>query len=172
MPLTREFVAPQDGAEKQDRERNASVKADDKARRPMTIPGVGLVTASAVVATIPDMSAFADGREFAAFPGLTPRQSSTGGEERLGSITKMGDRYLRKLLVVGACATLSHRHGHNDTSRVWAKQLLDRKTVKFKFKFKFKLTAVALANKVARIVFALLTKGGEYNEIPARAAAA
>jgi transposase len=80
----------------------------------------------------------------------------------------MGDRYLRKLLMVGACATLSHRHGHNDALRVWAKRLLDRKTVKFKFK----LTAVALANKVARIVFALLTKGGGYNEMPARATAA
>ena len=78
--------------------------------------------------------------------------------------------------MVGACATLIHRHGHNDALRVWAKQLLDRKTVKFKFKFKFKfefkLTALALANKVARTVFALLTKGGEYNEMPARAAAA
>jgi transposase len=167
-PLVRQIDAIDEEIEAIDDALKASVKADDKARRLMTIPGVGPVTASAIVATIPDMSAFADGREFAAFLGLTPRQSSTGGKERLGSITKMGDRYLRKLLVVGACATLSHRHGHNDALRVWAKQLLDRKTVKFKFK----LTAVALANKVARIVFALLTKGGEYNEMPARAAAA
>ena len=167
-PLVRQIDAIDEEIEAIDDALKASVKADDKARRLMTIPGVGPVTASAIVATIPDMSAFADGREFAAFLGLTPRQSSTGGKERLGSITKMGDRYLRKLLVVGACATLSHRHGHNDALRVWAKQLLDRKTVKFKFK----LTAVALANKVARIVFALLTKGDEYNEMPARAAAA
>ena len=74
----------------------------------------------------------------------------------------MGDRYLRKLLVVGACATLSHRKGHNDALRVWADRLLARKTVKYKFK----LTAVALANKVARIVFAILTRGGEYNDAP------
>ena len=73
----------------------------------MTIPGVGPVTASAIMATIQDASAFASGREFAAFLGLTPRQNSTGGKTRLGRITKMGDRYLRKLLVVGACATIA-----------------------------------------------------------------
>jgi transposase len=93
---------------------------------------------------------------------VTPRQSSSGGKERLGRITKMGDRYLRKLLVVGACATLSHRKGHNDALRVWASSLLERKAVKYKFK----LTAVALANKVARIVFALMMRGGEYDELP------
>jgi transposase len=65
-----------------------------------------------------DTTAFASGREFAAFLGLTPRQSSSGGKQRLGRITKMGDRTLRKLLVVGACATLSHRKGHHDALRV------------------------------------------------------
>ena len=148
-----------------DRELAASVKADETARRLMTIPGVGPVTASAITATIQDMSAFASGREFAAFLGLTPRQSSTGGKERLGRITKMGDRYLRKLLVVGACATLRHRQGHNDALRLWASALLERKTVKYKFK----LTAVALANKVARIVFALMTRGGQYDDRPVAA---
>ena len=113
-----------------------------------------------IVATIRDPSAFASEREFSAFIGLTPRQSSTGGKQRLGRITKMGDRYLRKLLVVGACATLSHRKGHNDALRVWASSLLERKAVKYRIK----LTAVALANKVARIVFALMTRGGEYDE--------
>ncbi len=106
------------------------------------------------------MRAFASGREFAAFLGLTPRQSSTGGKERLGRITKMGDRYLRKLLVVGACATLRHRKGHNDALRLWASAMLERKTVKYKFK----LTAVAVANKVARIVYALMTRGGQYDD--------
>ena len=145
-----------------DKELVASVKADETAKRLMTIPGVGPLTASAIVATAQDMSAFASGREFSAFLGLTPRQSSTGGKERLGRITKMGDRYLRKLLVVGACATLCHRQGHNDALRRWARELLDRKTVKYKFK----LTAVALANKVARIVYALMTKGGQYGDRP------
>src|SRR3984957_17733581 len=82
-----------------DKEIAASVKADETAKRLMTIPGVGPVTASAIVATIQDAGAFASGREFAAFLGLTPRQNSTGGKTRLGRITKMGDRYLRKLLV-------------------------------------------------------------------------
>src|SRR3984957_11795106 len=93
---------------------------------------------------VKDASAFASGREFAAFLDLTPRQNSTGGKTRLGRITKMGDRYLRKLLVIGACATLRHRRGHNDALRLWASGMLERKTVKYKFN----LTAVALANKV------------------------
>ena len=148
-----------------DKELAASVKADETARRLMTIPGIGPVTASAIRATIQDMSAFASGREFSAFLGLTPRQSSSGGKERLGRITKMGDRYLRKLLVVGACATLRHRQGHNDALRRWASATLERKAVKYKFK----LTAVALANKVARIVFALMTRGGQYDDRPVAA---
>jgi transposase len=105
------------------------------------------------------------GREFAACLGLTPRQSSTGGKPRLGRITKMGDRYLRKLLVVGACATLRHRKGRNDALRLWASKMLERKTVKCKFK----LTAVALANKVARIVFVLMTRGCQYDDRPVAA---
>ena len=145
-----------------DKEIEALVKADETARRLTTIPGVGPITASAIVATVRDTSAFSSGREFAAFLGLTPRQSSTGGKARLGRITKMGDRYLRKLLVVGACATLSHRKGHTDALRLWADRLLERKAVKYRFK----LTAVALANKVARIVFAILTRGGQYDERP------
>ena len=148
-----------------DRELAASVKADETAKRLMTIPGVGPVTASAIVATVQDASAFASGREFAAFLGLTPRQNSTGGKTRLGRITKMGDRYLRKLLVVGACATLRHRRGHNDALRLWASAVLERKTVKYKFN----LTAVALANKVARIVFVLMTRGGQYDDRPVAA---
>jgi hypothetical protein len=103
-----------------DKELAASVKADETASRLMTITGVGPVTASAITATIQDMSAFASGREFSAFLGQTPRQTSSGGKERLGRITKMGDRHLRKLLVVGACATLRHRNGHNDALRLWA----------------------------------------------------
>jgi transposase len=91
--------------------------------------------------------------------------SSTGGKPRLGRITRMGDRYLRKLLVVGACATLRHRQGHNDVLHRWASGILERKAVKYKFK----LTAVALANKVARIVFVLMTRGGRYDDRPVAA---
>src|ERR1700721_529285 len=114
-----------------DRELAASVKADETAKRLMTIPGVGPVTASAIMATIQDAGAFAGGREFAAFLGLTPRQNSTGGKTRPRAITEMGDRYLRKLLVVGACAR--HRRGHSDALRLWASGMLERKTVKYKF---------------------------------------
>ena len=161
-PLIGQIDAFDDAIGAIDKELAASVKADETARRLMTVPGIGPVTASAIKATIQDMSAFASGREFSAFLGLTPRQSSSGGKERLGRITKMGDRYLRKLLVVGACATLRHRQGHNDALRRWASGLLERKAVNYKFK----LTAVALANKVARIVFVLMTRGGQYDDRP------
>ena len=161
-PLARQIDAIDAELDAIDEEIKTLVKADETARRLTTIPGVGPITASAIVATVGGASVFASGREFAAFLGLTPRQSSTGGKARLGRITKMGDRYLRKLLVVGACATLSHRKGHTDALRLWADRLLARKAVKYKFK----LTAVALANKVARIVFAMLTRGGEYDERP------
>ncbi len=143
----------------------AAVKADERARRLMTIPGVGPLTASAIVSTVRDMSGFASGREFAAFLGLTPRQRSSGGKQRLGRITKMGDRYLRKLLVVGACAVIRHREGHNDALRRWVKALLERKSVAYKVK----LTAVALANKLARVVFAILTRGERYDDRPVAA---
>ena len=85
----------------------------------MTIPGVGPVTASAIMATIQDIGDFASGREFAAFLGLTPRQSSTGGKPRLGRITKMGDRYLRKLLVVGAVLRSSIPLAHRRRASLW-----------------------------------------------------
>ena len=131
----------------------------------MSIPGIGPVTASAIVATVPDMSAFASGREFSAFLGLTPRQHSSGGKERLGRITKMGDRYLRRLLVVGATAVLHHAAAHNDPLRRWAKQLLERKGGRAGFK----LTAVAIANKLARIAFAVLRSGDVYDDQPVAA---
>src|SRR5271157_3903173 len=165
-------VAPQGAQHAYDLKRMAADGFDDNGEivvpdcvRVALRPLVGPVTASAIVATIQDAGVFASGREFAAFLGLTPRQNSTGGKTRLGRITKMGDRYLRKLLVVGACATLRHRKGHNDALRLWASGMLERKTVKYKFK----LTAVALANKVARIVFVLMTRGGQYDDRPAAA---
>jgi transposase len=148
-----------------DEDIGAAVKADARARRLMSIPGIGPVIASAIISTIPDMSAFSSGREFAAFLGLTPRQHSSGGKERLGRITKMGDRYLRKLLVVGATSVLCHSKGHNDALRRWARAMLERKMVKYAFK----LTAVALANKLARVVFALLRSGGVYDDRPVAA---
>ena len=142
-----------------------AVKTDEKARRLMTIPGVGPVIATAVVATVGEAASFASGREFAAFLGLTPRQRSSGGKERLGHITKMGDRYLRKLLVVGATTVLHHAIGHNDPLRRWARQVLERKGGRAGFR----LVAVALANKLARIVFAVLRSGEVYDDRPVAA---
>ena len=132
----------------------------------MTIPGIGPVTASALLATVQNFGAFSSGREFAAFLGLTPRERSTGGKPRLGRITKMGDRYSAQASGSWAPAPRSAtRKGHNDALRRWASGLLERKTVKYKFK----LTAVALANKLARIVYALATKGGHYDDRPVAA---
>jgi transposase len=132
-------------------------KADATARRLMTIPGVGPITASAMAASIQDVSAFAGPRQFAAFLGLTPKQSSSGGKAKLGRISKMGNRYLRKLLVVGAHAVLRHRAPHTDALRTWAKKLIEKKP--------FKLVAVALANKMARIAFAILKAQTSYRGI-------
>ena len=116
-PLVKQIDALDDAIEAIDKELAAQAKADLKAKRLMTIPGIGPVTATAIAATVRDVEAFASGREFAAFLGLTPRQHSTGGKERSGGISKMGDRYLRKLLVVGATAVLHHAAGHNDALR-------------------------------------------------------
>ena len=121
---------------------------DETVRRLMSIPGFGPITASAMAANVQDASVFAGPREFAAFLGLTPRQNSSGGKPRLGRISKMGNRYLRKLLVLGAHAVLFHRKPHTDPLRSWAKKLIEKKP--------FKLVAVALANKMARIAFAIL----------------
>ena len=132
---------------------------DETARRLMTIPGIGPITASAMVASVQDASGFSGPREFAAFLGLTPRQNSSGGKQRLGRISKMGNRYLRKLLVVGAHAVLYHRKPHTDALLMWAKKLIEKKP--------FKLVAVALANKMARIAFAVLRARTSYNAIAA-----
>jgi transposase len=134
----------------------AEARSDDEARRLMTIPGIGPVTAQAIIATLGanGIAQFSGPREFAAFLGLVPRQRSSGGKERLGRITKMGNAYLRKLLVVGAHAVLHHHARHDDPLRAWARKLLATKP--------FKLTAVAIANKLARIAFAVLTKQARY----------
>lgn len=133
-----------------------ATRGDRDARLLMTIPGVGPLTADAFVATLGPggVSQFSGPREFAAFLGLVPRQRSSGGKERLGRITKMGNAYLRKLLVVGAHAVLHHRARHDDPLRLWAKKLLAVKP--------FNLVAVSIANKLARIVFALLSKQTRY----------
>jgi transposase len=126
---------------------------DDASRRLMTIPGVGPITASAIAAAVPDASLFRSGRQFAAWLGLTPRAHSSGGKERLGGISKQGDGYLRRLLVIGATAVIRMARQANP-SKVWAARLLERKPAR--------VVSVALANKTARIAWAVLTRNQFY----------
>jgi transposase len=138
-----------------DRRILANARSTDVGRRLMEIPGVGPVLASAVVATVADPAVFKSGRNLAAWVGLVPRQNSSGGKERLGGITKQGDRYLRQLLVIGALAVVRFAV-RNGTRRPWLVQLLSRRTPK--------VAAVALANKNARMMWAIMTSGERYRE--------
>ncbi len=117
-------------------------------------PGVGFRIASAIVATVPDPSFFRSGREFAAWLGLVPRQNSSGGKERLGRISKQGNRYIRKLLVLGATSTLRSARAGKAPGADWVNGLLERRPPR--------LVTVAMANKTARIAWALLAKGETY----------
>src|SRR5256885_3066953 len=123
-------------------------------QRLMTIPGIGPLTATALLAAVSDASAFKNGRQFAAWLGLVPRQHSTGGKERLLGISKRGDSYLRKLLVHGARVTLRWVGLKTDRRSQWIRQLVERRGKN--------RTAVAVANKHARIVWALLTSHQDY----------
>jgi len=128
-------------------------RANADSKRLETIPGFGVILSTAVVATMTDPKAFKTGREFAAWIGLVPRQNSTGGKERLGSITKQGDRYLRRLLVVGATSVINSARAR-PYKYPWVIELLGRRPTK--------VVAVALANKMARIAWAVLAKGERY----------
>jgi len=138
-----------------DRRVLASARSTELGRRLMDIPGVGPLLASALPATISDPAAFKTGRDLAAWIGLVPKQNSSGGKERLGSISKAGNRYLRQMLVVGAMAVIRYAERHG-TRRPWLVQLMQRRTTK--------VAAVALANKTARIIWALMTSGERYRE--------
>jgi transposase len=128
-------------------------RANQDSRRLQSIPGVGIIGATAIAATVTHPTAFRSGRDFAAWIGLVPRQDSTGGKPRLGPISKQGDRYLRRILVGGAVSIL--RRAKLDPERYpWVTRLPARRP--------FKVVAIALANKMARIAWALLAKGGTY----------
>jgi transposase len=137
-----------------DKEIMRRTRTDEVARRLMTIPGVGPITATAIAALAPPAASFRRGRDFAAWVGLTPLQKSTGGKQKLGATSKMGERTLRRLLIIGAAAAIHHavRRGVPPTS--WLGSMLARKPRM--------LVTVALANKTARIVWALLVKGEDY----------
>ena len=139
--------------ERLDREIIAAVKNDEDARRLTSIPGVGPIIAATVRAAVPNPHGFRTGRDFAAWIGLTPRAHSSGGKERVGSISKRGNRQLRTLLIVGATSILKlGRRGFK----------LPQWTVALMLRRPFKVVAVALANKIARTIWALLVKGGTY----------
>ena len=125
-------------------------------------PGVGPVLATAVVATVADPKAFRSGRNFSAWIGLVPKQHSSGGKARLGSISKQGDRYLRGLFVAGALAVIRYAKIHGTKHRPWLTALLARRPTK--------VAAIALANKIARMVWAMMAKGERYKEPVALAA--
>jgi len=138
-------------------------RSNEASRRLETIAGVGPIIASALAASITDPEVFKNGRELAAWIGLTPRQTSTGGKQRLGRISKQGDQYLRWLLVAGAMSVILHAKRRGTTDMPWLADIIARKPTK--------VAAVALANKTARIVWALLRHGGTYQK-PATVVAA
>ena len=140
-----------------DRELDQLAQASEPARRLMTIPGVGPLTALATVATVGDAHDFANGRQFAAWLGLVPRQWSTGGRSRLGRITKRGDAYLRTLLILGARAALQMAERRKDKLSRWVMALKERRG--------YHKAVVALAAKNARIVWAVLAGGSAYRMV-------
>jgi transposase len=129
-------------------------RSSETSKRLEAIPGVGPLIASALVASIPDPAAFRSGRDLSAWIGLVPKQHSTGGKERLGSISKAGNRYLRQLLVIGALSVIRRAKQLGYTRHPWLVRLLERRSTK--------IAAVALANKIARIAWAMMARNESY----------
>jgi transposase len=137
-------------------------RSNEASRRLDTIPGVGPMLATALVGSVADPKAFRSGRNFSAWIGLVPKQHSSGGKERLGSISKQVDRYLRGLFVAGALAVIRYAKIHGTKQRPWLTALLARRPTK--------VAAIALANKIARMVWAMMARGERYKEPVALAA--
>ena len=137
-------------------------RSNEASKRLDAIPGVGPVLATALVASVADPRAFRSGRDFSAWIGLVPKQHSSGGKDKLGSISKRGDRYLRSLFTAGALAVIRYAKIHGTSHRPWLTALLARRPTK--------VAAIALANKIARMAWAMMAKGERYKEPAALAA--
>jgi transposase len=146
-----------------DEQIDAWQKANAPAQALKTIPGIGVLISAALAAYVPDPSAFRSGRDFAAWLGLVPRQNSSGGKERLGRITKQGNPYLRKLLVLGATSSLRWLRKRTDAVADWTRKLLQRRPAR--------LATVAIANKLARIAWAIMRTGELFRSQSVAAAA-
>ena len=145
-----------------DRMINAWHRSSEMSKRLDRDPGVGPALATALIASVADPKAFRSGRDFSAWIGLVPKQHSSGGKDRLGSISKRGDRYLRFLFVAGALAVIRYAKIHGTKHRPWLIALLARRHTK--------VAAIALANKIARMTWAIMAKGEYYKEPVALAA--
>jgi transposase len=139
-----------------DRHILASHRANETSRRLESIPGVGPLIASALVATITDPKAFRSGRDMAAWIGLVPKQNSSGGKEKLGGVTKAGNRYLRTMLMIGALSVIKRAKQLGYSNRPWLSALLARRPTK--------VAAIALANKIVRMAWAMMARGEKYRE--------
>jgi transposase len=152
--LAAQALAVQDEVRRLERELMAWYRSSTLARRIATVPGVGLLGATALAATVTDPGQFRSGRQFAAWLGLTPRLNSSGGKERLGGISKMGDRYLRRLLIVGMTSLVRPARRGAGTADPRLAQLLARKPAR--------VATVAMANRTARVIWAIMIRGGVY----------
>jgi transposase len=137
-------------------------RSNETSKRLDELPGAGRALATALVASVADPKAFRSGRDFSAWVGLVPKQNSSGGKQKLGSISKQGDRYLRSLFTAGALAVIRYARIHGAKHRPWLTALLARRPMK--------VAAIALANKITRMAWAMMARGERYREPLALAA--